>query len=77
MTVDVTDEMVASVMQQLLGAVGPGGSDLVSLQHWLIHSGATSLELRHIVGEFRYWMANGTPTLGGLQGADAEAPREP
>ena len=57
----ITNETVASVARQLSGAAGPRGSDLVSLQHWLLRFGATSAELHHISGEFGEWMANGRP----------------
>ena len=57
----ITNEMVATVARRLLGAAGPGGADLVSLQHWLPQFWAAIMGLRHIVGEFGYWMANGRP----------------
>ena len=41
-TVDVTNKTVAFVAQRLLGAEGPGGSDLFSLQHWLMNFVAAS-----------------------------------
>ena len=75
---EITDEAVASIVQQLLGEAGPGGSDLVSLQHWLLWFEAAGSELSQIVGEFGYWMANGRPPwavyralmLGCLTGLD-------
>ena len=59
--VDITNEMVAIVVRQLLGALGPRGDDSVSLQHWLRRFGATSTGLRKIFSEFGDRMANGRP----------------
>ena len=46
---------------RLSGGAGPGGTDSVSLQHWLLRFGATSRELRLIVAEFGEWICNGQP----------------
>ena len=59
--VDITDETVATVERQLLGAAGPGGADSVSLQHWLLRFGVASMGLKNIVREFGDRMANGLP----------------
>ena len=40
--VDVTDDTVMAVAGRLSGGAGPGGTDSVSLQHWLLYFGATS-----------------------------------
>ena len=47
---------------RLLGGAGPGGTDLISLQHWLLRFGAASGELRLIVAEVGEWLSNGRPT---------------
>ena len=36
---DITDEMVTAVSRRLLGGAGPGGTDSVLLQHWLLRLG--------------------------------------
>ena len=46
--VDITDDVVLAVAGRLLGRAGPGGTDLVSLQHWFLHFGAASAELWQI-----------------------------
>ena len=48
--VDITDKAVASAARHLLGAAGPVGTDLVSLQHWLLQFGTASAGLWNIVG---------------------------
>ena len=47
--VDTTKETETAVAGRLSGGAGPGGADSVSLQHWLLRSGAASAELRLIV----------------------------
>ena len=59
--VDITDDVVLAVAGRLLGRAGPGGTDLVSLQHWLLRFGAASGEMRQIVAEFGEWLCNGRP----------------
>ena len=59
--VDITDNTVMAVVGRLSGRAGPGGMDLVSLQHWLLRSGAASGELRLIVGDFMECLGNGRP----------------
>ena len=53
--VDITDDTVTAVAGRLSGGAGPGGTDSVSLQHWLLSFGAASAELRLIVGDFAEW----------------------
>ena len=60
-SVVITDNVVAVVAGRLLGGVGPGGTDSVSLQHWLLRFGAASRELRLIVADFGEWLYNGWP----------------
>ena len=57
----ITDKTVASVAIRMSGAAGPRGTDLVSLQHWILQFGAVSAGLWHIFGEFRYWVVNRLP----------------
>eukprot|EP00978_Attheya_sp_CCMP212_P038941 scaffold198092_cov45-Attheya_sp.AAC.1 len=38
--VDITDETVEKVVRRLSGAAGPGGTDAMSLQHWLLRFGS-------------------------------------
>ena len=59
--VDITDDMVTAVAGRLSGGAGTGGTDLVSLQHWILRFGAASREIRLIVGYFTEWMGNGRP----------------
>ena len=59
--VDITDDTVTAVAGRFLGGAGPGGTDSVSLQHWLLRFGAASAELRLIVGNFVEWLGNGRP----------------
>ena len=59
--VDITYDTVTAVGGRLLGGAGPGGTDSVSLQHWLLRFGAVSAELRQIVGDFVEWLGNGRP----------------
>ena len=65
--VDFTDDKVTDVAEQLSGGVGPGGTDPVSLQHWLLCFGAASGELRLIVTDFTEWMRNGRPPWAAYQ----------
>ena len=58
---DGTDKMVVYITRQLLGLVGLGGSELVSIQNKLIQFGAASVEIRQNVREIGDWMANILP----------------
>ena len=59
--VDITDDVVSVVAGRLSGGAVPGGTDSVSLQHWLLRFGAASGELRLIVAEVGEWLSNGRP----------------
>ena len=59
--VDITNETVTAVAGRLSGGAGPGGTDSVSLQHWLLRFGAASGELWLIFGDFVEWLGNGRP----------------
>ena len=50
--VEITDDTVTVVAGRLSGGAGPGRTDSVSLQHWLLRFGAASGELWLIVGDF-------------------------
>ena len=58
-SVDITDDVVVAVAGSLSGGVGPGGTESVSLQHWLLRFGVVRGELRLIVAEFGEWLSNG------------------
>ena len=49
---DVAKDTVTAVAGKLSGEAGPGKTDSVSLQHWLLRFGAAYGELRLIVGDF-------------------------
>ena len=57
--VDITDNVVLAVAGRLSGGAGPGGTDLISLQNWLLRFGAAGGELRLIVAEVSKWLSNG------------------
>ena len=57
----ITDDVVTAVAGRLSGGAVPGGTDLVSLQHWLLRFRAASREIRLIVEEFGEWICNGRP----------------
>ena len=59
--VDITDNVVSAVAGRLSGGAGPGGTDSISLHHWLLRFGAASGELRLIVAEVGEWLSNGRP----------------
>ena len=59
--IDITDETVTAVAGRISGGGGPGGTDSVSLQHWQLHFGAASGELRLIFGNLTECMSNGRP----------------
>ena len=40
--VDITNGMVTEVVGRISGGAGPGGTDSVSLQHWILRFGAAS-----------------------------------
>ena len=59
--VDITDDVVLAVAGRLSGGAGPGGTDSISLQHWILRFGAASRALRLIVAEMGEWISNGRP----------------
>ena len=59
--VDIINNMVTEVAGRLSGGAGPGGTDSVSLQHWLLQFRAAIGELRLLVADFTEWLRNGRP----------------
>ena len=59
--VDITENKVTAVAGRISEGSGPGGTDSVSFQHWLLRFGAASGELRPIVADFTEWLSNGRP----------------
>ena len=57
--VEIKDNVVSEVEGCLLGGAVPGGTESVSLQHWLLRFGVVRGELRLIVAEFGEWLSNG------------------
>ena len=60
-SVDITYDTMTAVAGRLADRAGPGGTDYVLLQHWILRFGAASGELRLIVRDFTEWMGNGRP----------------
>ena len=52
---------MTAVEGRLWGGDGPGGTDSVFLQHFLLRFGTAIAELRLIVGDFFEWLWNGRP----------------
>ena len=65
--VDINDDTVTAVAGRLLGGAGPGGTDSVSLQHWILRFGAASAELRLNIGDFVEWLGNRWPPWAAYQ----------
>ena len=59
--VDTTNDTVTEVAGHIYGGAGPGGTESVSLQNWILHFGTVSGELRLIVADFAEWLSNGHP----------------
>ena len=59
--VDITDDTVTAVAERLSGGAGPGRTNSVPLQHWILRLGAASAELRWIVRDFVEWLGTGGP----------------
>ena len=58
---DVTAEIVEEVASKLSGAAGPGGTDAVALQSWLLRFGAESELLRIEMAAWTEWLTNAHP----------------
>ena len=63
--VDITDNVMSEVAGRLLGGAGTGGTDSVSLQHWLLRFGGgewrTEVGCRRGWGIAQQWAAPGPP----------------
>ena len=59
--VDITNNTMTVVVGRISGGAGPGGTDLVSLQHWLLRFGEASVEMSLIVGDLTEWLGNRRP----------------
>ena len=59
--VDTTEDTVTEVARRLSGVAGPGGTDSVSLHHWILRFGAATAELRLIIRDFVELLGNGWP----------------
>ena len=64
---DITNYRVTEVAGRLSGGAGPGLTDSVSLQHWLLNFGVASGELRLIIAGFEDWLSNGRPPWSAYQ----------
>ena len=58
----INEEMVAEVAGKLSGSAGPGGTDAVDLQKWLLTFGSASERLRAVLARITMWLANGSPS---------------
>ena len=65
--VDITKDTVTVVAGRLSGGAGPGGTDSMSLQHWILRFSAASTELMLIVGDFVGVLGNGRPPWAAYQ----------
>ena len=57
----VSLDLYPDLPPELTRGAGPGGTDSVSLQLWLLWFEAARWELRMIVGDFVEWMGSGRP----------------
>ena len=57
--IEITNNTVTAVAGRISGGARPGGTESISLQHWLLRFGAASGELRLIFGIFTEWLSNG------------------
>ena len=60
-SLDITVDVVEKIAKKMSGAAGPGGTDAIALQHWLLRFGVESALLREAVASFARFMANGSP----------------
>ena len=58
---DITEDVVETVASRLSGAAGPGGTDAVALQNWLLRFGAESEQLRRELAAWAHWLSNEHP----------------
>ena len=55
---DITDDTMTEVERKLSGGLGPGGLDLVSMQHWILQFGEGSAKLHLIFALITEWFVN-------------------
>eukprot|EP00978_Attheya_sp_CCMP212_P019497 scaffold54738_cov30-Attheya_sp.AAC.1 len=65
--VDITDETMEKVVRCLSGAGGPGGTDAMSLHHWLLRFGSVSQCFRHVGAHLVDWMSNESPPWAAIR----------
>ena len=65
--VHITDDTVTAVAGRLSGGAEPGGTDSISLQHWLLRFEVASGEMWLIVADFTEWLSNGRPPWAAYQ----------
>jgi hypothetical protein len=58
---DITAETVEAVATKMSGAAGPGGTDAVALQNWLLRFGSESERLRQELADWTKWLATDHP----------------
>jgi hypothetical protein len=58
---DITIDVVEAVASKISGAAGPGGTDAVALQSWLLRFGAESERLRAEMADLTLWLSNSHP----------------
>jgi hypothetical protein len=65
--IDVTEGVVEPVARRLRGCAGPSGTNLLSLQQWLLRFEETSCQLWLAVADFVDWLSNGFPPWAAYQ----------
>ena len=58
---DITSTIVESVISKIHGAAGPGGVNIITLQHHILQFSGKSKELRDTVASMAAWLANDSP----------------
>ena len=58
---DITSTIVESVISKLHGTAGPGGVNMITLQHLILRFSGKSKELRDAVESMAAWLANNSP----------------
>jgi hypothetical protein len=58
---DITEDMWETIARRLFGGAGPGGTDSLVLQQWLLHFGAAIQKLCKVLAHLTDWMANNLP----------------
>lgn len=55
--VRISEETVDTIARRLSGSAGPGGTDAINLQHWLLRHGMMSQKLQTSLAKFATWLA--------------------